>query len=136
MLTAKSAEEDIVRGLETGADDYVTKPFSKAVLLARIKAVMRRPTTAKGSVHILDGLTLDETSRTVTAAEDALALTRSEFELLDVLVSHPGRVYTRPQILARIQNEEKDVTDRTVDTLMVGLRRKLGEWAGHIETIR
>ena len=65
-----------------------------------------------------------------------LSLTRSEFDLLDILSAHPGRVYTRQQIISRIQREEKDVTDRTVDTLMVGLRRKLGEWAGHVETIR
>lgn len=136
MLTAKSAEEDIVRGLELGADDYVTKPFSKAVLLARIKAVLRRPASARGPVRALNGLTIDETSRSATIDGHPLALTRSEFDLLNILVTHPGRVYTRPQIIAHIQSEEKDVTDRTVDTQMVGLRRKLGDWASHVETIR
>ena len=136
MLTDKSSEEDVVRGLELGADDYVTKPFSKAILLARIKAVLRRPAAAQGPVHVLNTLTLDEMSRTVEIDSNPLVLTRSEFDLLKTLVSHPSRVYTRPQILNAIQSEDKDVTDRTVDTLMVGLRRKLGEWASHVETIR
>ena len=136
MLTAKSTEEDIVRGLELGADDYVTKPFSKAVLLARIHAALRRPTAAHGPVLSVAGLTLDETTRTAAIGTTALVLTRSEFDLLKILVTHPARVYTRPQIIALIQSQDKDVTDRTVDTLMVGLRRKLGDWASHVETIR
>lgn len=136
MLTAKSAEEDIVRGLELGADDYVTKPFSKAVLIARIRAALRRPATTHGPVSSVGGLVLDSSSRTASVGTTQLALTRSEFDLLKILVAHPGRVYTRPQIIASIQNDDKDVTDRTVDTLMVGLRRKLGGWASHVETIR
>ena len=136
MLTAKSAEDDIVRGLELGADDYVTKPFSNAVLIARIRAALRRPASAQGPVVSVSGLVLDETTRSATIGATPIALTRSEFDLLKILASHPNRVYTRPQILDAIQNEEKDVTDRTVDTLMVGLRRKLGAWAAHIETIR
>lgn len=136
MLTAKSAEEDIVHGLELGADDYMTKPFSKAVLIARVRAALRRPASAHGPVVSVSGLVLDETTRSATVEASALALTRSEFDLLKILASHPGRVYARPQILDAIQGEDKDVTDRTVDTLMVGLRRKLGAWATHIETIR
>lgn len=136
MLTAKSAEEDIVRGLELGADDYITKPFSKAVLIARVRAALRRPASAHGPVVSVCGLVLDGATRTATVDAASLSLTRSEFDLLDILVSHPGRVFTRPQIIARVQSEEREVTDRAVDTLMVGLRRKLGEWAAHIETIR
>jgi len=135
MLTAKSTEEDIVRGLELGANDYVTKPFSKAVLLARIRAALRR-TPVQGPVRTLDALVLDESTRTVTLDGSSLALTRSEFDLLNILMAHPNRVYTRPQIIAHVQSEEKSVTERTVDTLLVGLRRKLGAWAAHIETIR
>lgn len=135
MLTAKSTEEDIVRGLELGANDYVTKPFSKAVLLARIRAALRR-TPVQGPVRTLDALVLDESTRTVTLDGNSLALTRSEFDLLNILMAHPNRVYTRPQIIAHVQSEEKSVTERTVDTLLVGLRRKLGAWAAHIETIR
>ena len=136
MLTARTAEEDVVRGLELGADDYITKPFSNAILVARVKAALRRTAPPKGPVRTLGLLVLDETMRTASVDGVMLSLTRSEFDLLDILSAHPGRVYMRQQIIARIQREEKDVTDRTVDTLMVGLRRKLGEWAGHVETIR
>ena len=136
MLTAKSAEEDVVRGLELGSDDYITKPFSKAILIARINAVLRRPTVPGRHIRSLGELRLDRTARTVAVDGMELSLTRSEFDLLDILMSHPGRVFTRPQIIARIQGEERDVTDRVVDTLMVGLRRKLGSWAAHIDTIR
>ena len=136
ILTARTAEEDVVRGLKLGADDYITKPFSKAILVARVKAALRRTSQPKGPIRTLGALVLDETTRTASIDGAALSLTRSEFDLLDILSAHPGRVYTRQQIISRIQREEKDVTDRTVDTLMVGLRRKLGEWAGHVETIR
>ncbi len=136
MLTAKSAESDIVAGLELGADDYVTKPFSKAVLIARVRAALRRPASTRGSAIAVSGLVLDEATRSATIGAAPLVLTRSEFDLLKTLVSHPGRVYSRSMILDAIQNEDKDVTDRTVDTLMVGLRRKLGAWAAHVETIR
>lgn len=136
MLSAKSTEEDIVRGLELGADDYVTKPFSKAVLIARVRAALRRPASTRGSTIAVSGLVLDEATRSATIGAAPLVLTRSEFDLLKTLVSHPGRVYSRSMILDAIQNEDKDVTDRTVDTLMVGLRRKLGAWAAHVETIR
>ena len=136
MLSAKSTEEDIVRGLELGADDYVTKPFSKAVLIARVRAALRRPTSTRGSAIAVSGLVLDEATRSATIGAAPLVLTRSEFDLLKTLVSHPGRVYSRSMILDAIQNEDKNVTDRTVDTLMVGLRRKLGAWAAHVETIR
>ena len=136
MLTAKSTEEDVVRGLEIGADDYITKPFSKQVLIARIKAALRRPALRQEQVSIIGSLRLDKNARAVSVDGRELSLTRSEFELLDSLVSQPGRVLTRPQIIARIQSEERDVTDRVVDTMMVGLRRKLGVWAAHIDTIR
>ncbi len=136
MLTAKSTEEDIVRGFELGADDYITKPFSKAVLLARVRAVLRRPSAIQGIRREIGSLAIDTASRSASIDSIALPLTRSEFDLLDILTAHPGRAFTRPQLIAGIQTEEKDVTDRTVDTLMVGLRRKLGDWATHIETIR
>ena len=136
MLTARSAEEDVVRGLELGADDYVTKPFSKAILVARVKAALRRTSSPHGPVLMIGALLIDETTRSASLDGNALSLTRSEFDLLGILAAHPGRVYSRQQIINSIQREEKGVTERTIDTLMVGLRRKLGEWAGHIETIR
>ena len=136
MLTAKASESDVVKGLEFGADDYITKPFSKAILIARVKAALRHQTTTGGPVRKLDSLTIDEESRSVTIDGEFISLTRGEFDLLDLLITHPARVYTRPQIITAVQGTDKAVTDRTVDTMMVGLRRKLGEWSSHIETIR
>lgn len=136
MLTARSDEGDIVRGLECGADDYVTKPFSRQVLLARMRAVLRRPESVKGSNPEFDGLALDPDSRTVSLNGRALSLTGSEYKVLSLLLSRPERVYTRAQIIDLTQGSEKEITDRAVDVQVVGLRRKLGSWAEHIETIR
>jgi len=135
MLTAKSENEDIVRGLEIGADDYVTKPFSREVLLARINAVLRR-FDPMASGRDLDGLRIDERAGSAILNGAVLSLTRGEFRLLTLLAAHPGRVYTRAKIIDSVQDEEKSVTERTVDVQLVGLRKKLGDWAGHIETIR
>lgn len=135
MLTARSEDGDVVRGLERGADDYVTKPFSREVLLARIHAVLRR-NDPMAAGRALDGLVVDERGSAALLNGDVLSLTRGEFRLLALLVSRPGRVYTRSQIIAAIQDEEKSVTERTVDVQLVGLRKKLGAWAAHIETIR
>ena len=135
MLTAKSEDEDIVRGLELGADDYVTKPFSREVLLARINAVLRR-NDPMAAGKTLDGLLIDERGGAAILDGTVLTLTRGEFRLLALLASRPGRVYTRAQIIDMVQDEEKSVTERTVDVQLVGLRKKLGDWAAHIETIR
>lgn len=136
MLTARSEEQDIVRGLEIGADDYVTKPFSREVLLARIRAVLRRQ-DALAAGRSLDGLSLNEADFAARLYDKTLSLTRTEFRILSLLASRPGRVYTRQQIIDATQSEEKAVTERTVDVQIVGLRRKLGDWAAaHIETIR
>lgn len=136
MLTAKTDEDDIVKGLQLGADDYVTKPFSKAILIERIKAVLRRPSTCIDFNQSMDGLALDGTTHSVSLDGNELALTRTEFDILRLFLSHPRRVYTRMQIIELTQGEDKFVTDRTVDSQLVGLRRKLGRWASHIETIR
>ena len=136
MLTALGDEQNIVRGLEDGADDYVAKPFSRPVLLARIRAVLRRQDPLSGG-RTLDGLALDEADFAARLNGETLSLTRTEFHVLALLVSRPGRVYTRQQIIDATQGEEKSVTERTVDVQLVGLRRKLGDWAAaHIETIR
>ena len=135
MLTAKSEDEDIVRGLELGADDYVTMPFSREVLLARINAVLRR-NDPMAAGKTLDGLLIDERGGAAILDGTVLTLTRGEFRLLALLSSRPGRVYTRAQIIDMVQDEEKSVTERTVDVQLVGLRKKLGDWAAHIETIR
>jgi two-component system phosphate regulon response regulator PhoB len=136
MLTARSEEGDVVRGLECGADDYVTKPFSRQVLLARIRAVLRRPEAVKDHNPDYDGLVLNSESRTVTLKGKTLNLTGSEYRVLSLLLSRPERVYTRAQIIDLTQNADKDVTDRAVDVQVVGLRRKLGAWSDHIETVR
>ena len=136
MLTARSEEGDVVRGLECGADDYVTKPFSRQVLLARIRAVLRRPEAVKDHNPDYDGLVLNSESRTVTLKGKILNLTGSEYRVLSLLLSRPERVYTRAQIIDLTQNADKDVTDRAVDVQVVGLRRKLGAWSDHIETVR
>ena len=123
MLTARTAPEDIVRGLDSGADDYVTKPFDRKVLLARVKAVLRRGLPVTEGVDF-DGLRIDEPSRTATLRGKALDLTAGEFSLLVRLVAHRGRVFARPP------------DERTVDVQVANLRRKLGRWGDHIETVR
>lgn len=123
MLTARTAPEDIVRGLDSGADDYVTKPFDRKVLLARVKAVLRRGLPVTEGVDF-DGLRLDEPSRVATLRGKALDLTPGEFALLVRLVAHRGRVFVRPP------------DERTVDVQVAKLRQKLGKWADHIETVR
>jgi len=135
MLTAKSEDDDVVRGLELGADDYVTKPFSREVLLARIHAVLRR-NDPMAAGKALDGLLVDARGGSAILDGTVLTLTRGEFRLLALLSSRPGRVYTRAQIIDAMQDEERSVTERTVDVQLVGLRKKLGAWAAHIETIR
>ena len=123
MLTARTAPEDIVRGLDSGSDDYVTKPFDSKVLLARVKAVLRRGLPVTEGVDF-DGLRIDEPSRTATLRGKALGLTAGEFSLLMRLVAHRGRVFARP------------LDERTVDVQVANLRRKLGRWGDHIETVR
>ncbi len=135
MLTARTQNEDIVRGLECGADDYVTKPFDRAVLLARIRAVLRRGDTVKAGAAF-DGLVLDGDERTATLNGAELKLTPGEMRILALLISHRGRVLARSRILDAVQVEERAVTERTIDVQIANLRRKLGDWAEHIETIR
>ena len=135
MLTAKSEDADIVKGLESGADDYVTKPFSRSVLLARIQAVLRRPAPVAGGEPV-DGLTLDEETRTVRLDGAEIPLTHAETRTLALLLSSPGRVHTRQRILDAVKGLDQAVTERTVDVQMVGLRRKLSPWSAHTETVR
>ena len=123
MLTARTEPEDICRGLEAGADDYVTKPFDRQVLLARVKAVLRRGLPVTEGVDF-DGLTVDEPNRRARLRGKALDLTPGEFDLLVRLVAHRGRIFAR------------SAAERTVDVQIAKLRQKLGAWAGHIETVR
>ena len=136
LLTAKGEERDVVAGLDAGADDYVTKPFSKEVLLARMRAALRKDPTAPGGVLALDGLELDDRTHRVRLADGELRLTLTEYRILELLLRNRGRVFERGYIIDRISNGEKVVTDRTIDVQIVGLRRKLGAWARHVETVR
>ena len=123
MLTARTQSYDIVRGLEAGADDYVTKPFDRNVLIARVRAVLRRGLPVTEGVDF-DGLAIDEPNRVAKLRGKVLDLTAGEFSLLLRLVAHRGRIFARP------------ADERTVDVQIANLRRKLGTWARHIETVR
>ena len=136
MLTARTQNEDIVRGLECGADDYVTKPFDRRVLLARIQAVLRRGGAAQAEAEAFDGLVLDRDGHVATLAGNELKLAPGEFRILALLVANRGRVLTRGSILDAVLEDDRAVTERTVDVQIAGLRKKLGDWAEHIETIR
>ncbi len=136
MLTAKSEEHDIVKGLDAGANDYVTKPFSKEILLARIRAVLRRPDAERRKPVELDGLDIDSETHTVMLDGAPLELTLSEYRILNLLLRNKNRVFSRTLIIDRISDGQKIVTDRTIDVQMVNLRRKLGAWADHIKTVR
>jgi len=131
MLTAKASEMNKVVGLEIGADDYVTKPFSVMELVARIKAVLRRAApqqdaeTPEEDVIRRGELTIDRTRREVLAGEEAIELTTREFELLYFLASNPGIVFTREQILDRVWGNESIVVDRAIDVHIRHLRKKI-----------
>ncbi|MGE3974674.1 MAG: response regulator transcription factor [Bdellovibrionales bacterium] len=141
MVTAKAESDDIIRGLESGADDYVTKPFDLAVLKARVKALLRRGTGEPISPSTKDEirfgeLTINVRSHDVHCQNEPVSLTLSEFKLLTALAQNRGRVLTRDQLINLIQGDGVAVIDRTVDTHVFGLRKKLGSCAELIETIR
>ncbi len=139
MLTAKGDESDIVHGLELGADDYVTKPFSMSVLIARIQALLRRQSEAPGTddeTIVRKSLAMDPKRREVRVEDNPVDLTFSEFQILHLLMSHPGLVFTRNQIIDAVRGDNYFVTERSVDFQFVGLRKKLGSAGKYIETIR
>lgn len=141
MVTAKSEESDIVVGLELGADDYITKPFSPRILLARIRAVLRRRQESQ-EIEVddrtieLGDLVISPERHEVRIGEEQIELTATEFKLLHMLASRPGRVFTRQQIITTIHGGTAAVTDRSIDVQIVTLRRKLGERGKDIETVR
>ena len=140
MLTAKGEENDIVLGLEMGADDYVTKPYSSKVLAARIAVQLRKKHTPRKEEElrsiVLGSLSIDLITHSATLNGNALLLTADEFKTLVLLASNPGRVFTRNQIIRAVKGDNYPVTARAIDMHIVNLRRKLGDWADHIETIR
>jgi len=139
MLTARAEEGDKVAGLEGGADDYITKPFSPRELLARINAVLRRALPSEGSERIdIEGLVLDQSSQRVSSGERTVALGPTEYRMLAFFMTHPERVYTREQLLDRVWGGNVYVEERTIDVHIRRLRKALEEFGYDrlIQTVR
>lgn len=140
MLTAKSEETDIVTGLEVGADDYIAKPFSPRVLVARIRAAVRRSKSAGNidttAIIRADGLTIDPARHEVQVDGERLTLTPTEFQILLTLARRPGLVFSRYQIVNHVRGEDTIITDRAIDVQIAGLRKKLGNYGPYVETVR
>jgi two-component system, OmpR family, alkaline phosphatase synthesis response regulator PhoP len=139
MLSAKGEEADIVTGLELGADDYVSKPFSPRILAARVRAVLRRKTdqavTDKEILEIYN-IKIHTGRHEVLVDDEPVQLTYTEFGILNFLIKRPGWVFTRTQIVDGVKGDDYFVTDRAVDVQIVGLRKKLGQAGQYIETVR
>jgi len=142
IASAKDDDSDIVAGLEIGADDYVVKPFSPRVLVARIRAALRRNTdsvTASGqkpAVFEHRGIAINKERHSVTISGKPVDFSATEFGILELLVREPGRVFTREQIINHVKGPDYPVTDRAIDVHILSIRRKLDELADLVETIR
>ena len=135
FLTAKDTEDDLLQGFSVGADDYISKPFSLQEVLARVRAVLRRTGQAEATSnksHASDLLSLDCHRKMVRIGEDEIPLSKKEFGILNILVSNPGRVFSREEILAEVWQGESFVLDRTVDVHIAHVRKKLGEMGNRI----
>ncbi len=139
MLTARDEEIDVVTGLEVGADDYITKPFSPKVLIARIRAVLRRRRESEESRSEflqVGKLTMDRGKHRVMVTGKAVELTHTEFELLCVLAQRPGWVFSRSQLIDSLRDGQLVITDRAIDVQVANLRKKLGACGHYIQTVR
>ena len=136
FLSAKSEEEDQIRGLMMGGDDYLTKPVSPQVIVAHVKAVLRRAGVEESRTIQVNDLTIFEDEYRAALDGKDLGLTLTEFELLRYLVRHPRKAFTRQQLLETIWQDAMMVTERTVDAHIKNLREKLGSFARHIQTVR
>ncbi len=136
MVTAKTTEMDMVRGLDDGADDYIKKPFSVMELIARVKALLRRTNTDESTRYELDDIVMDHERHTVYVDQQKVELTFKEYELLRYLMANPGIVLSREMIMDRVWGTEFAGASRTVDMHIKTLRQKLGEAGSHIRTVR
>ena len=140
MISAMQTDRDVIGGLEMGADDYVVKPFSPDVLLARIQAVMRRchkrQTQDDTSAITVHNIEIDPLHFSVKVDGEPVSLTHIDFLILKLLADEPGRVYARRQIIDAVHDGKVDIAERSVDVQIVGLRRKIGSAGKHIETVR
>lgn len=134
FLTAKDTEEDMLKGFHLGADDYIAKPFSVREVLARVKAVLGRTASEDSDIIVYEGLTIDLGNKSVYADGKEVPLTKTEFELLALLLSERGHVFTRSEMIKRVWPENVIVTDRTVDVNITRLRKKIGRYASIIAT--
>ena len=129
FLTAKDTEDDTLQGFSLGADDYVTKPFSVREVMARVKAVLGRSQNAADVPTVYEGMAINTVSKTVCIDGHSIALTRTEYELLQLLISHRGQVFSRQQLLDMVWPQDVIVTERTVDVNIARLRKKLSSYA-------
>lgn len=136
MVTAKTSEIDAVKGLDMGADDYITKPFGVMELISRIKAVLRRTQTQKVNTVLLDEITIDEERHIVYINGEQVELTYKEYEILKLLIINKGIVLTRDRLMENIWGYDFEQGNRTVDVHIQSLRKKLGPSGDHIKTIR
>jgi len=136
MLTARIEEIDRLMGLELGADDYICKPFSPREVVARVKAILRRVAAAQTTPEGYLGIEVDENQHRATVLGQPLNLTPVEFRLLAILVSHPGRVYSRGQLMNEVYADKFDVSDRTIDSHVKNLRKKIREFHPSEDVIR
>ncbi|MDO5401267.1 MAG: winged helix-turn-helix domain-containing protein [Eubacteriales bacterium] len=136
LASAKGTEYDKIKGLDLGADDYLAKPFGMMEMVSRVRAVLRRTAPGKGDALVIGGLSVDPVSHIVRADGEPVELTLKEFELLQLFMEHPGRVFSRDQLLHRIWNTDYAGETRTVDVHIGTLRTKLGACGSYIRTVR
>ena len=137
FLTAKDTENDRLTGFNIGADDYISKPFSIREVMARVKAVLRRSVSEpdnEPAILSFDKLTLDPIKKKAFISQEEISLTKKEFEILKLLLSYPGQVFSREEILSKVWSDEVYVLDRTIDVNITRLRKKIGDYGQYIVT--
>ncbi|MFA6846256.1 MAG: response regulator transcription factor [Sphaerochaetaceae bacterium] len=137
IASAKGEEQDIITGLELGADDYLAKPFSQKVLMAKVKSLLRRVNGIKSEAKSVntDNLTIDESRHTCLCQGKNIELTATEFSLLQTLAQEEGRVFTRGQLINAVKGNDYPVTERSIDVQIATIRRKLGDWGSSLRTV-